>query len=120
MPQGKVDSGRPTITVVFAQVVGPWRNDHTRHVFYAHAERDVMRLTCLGGRSRRRKEKAPARVASYRDLLQLLRMDDEHILTLVKAVHRTDLYAVYVLAFDAIVGDDVGHGALLCQGRSSR
>src|SRR5690606_31760044 len=41
----------------------------------------------------------------------LVRRDDEEILTLVEAVHRTDLHAVHELTFHAGVGDDVGHEA---------
>src|SRR5712692_2510009 len=39
-----------------------------------------------------------------------VRMDDEHVLALVEAIHRADLDAVHVLALDAVFGDDVGHG----------
>jgi hypothetical protein len=37
-------------------------------------------------------------------------MDDEHVLALVEAVHRADLDAIHILALDAVLGDDVGHG----------
>jgi hypothetical protein len=40
-------------------------------------------------------------------------MDDEHVLALVKAVDRADLHTIHGLAFDAVLGDDVGHDALL-------
>jgi hypothetical protein len=36
-------------------------------------------------------------------------MDDQHIFALVEAIHGTDLDAVHVFAFDAIIVDDVGH-----------
>src|SRR6516165_5971001 len=36
-------------------------------------------------------------------------VDDQHVLALVEAVHRTDFHAVGVFAFDAVVVDDVGH-----------
>jgi len=39
-----------------------------------------------------------------------VRVNDEHILTSVKAVDRTNLDAVHVFAFDAVLGDDIGHG----------
>jgi hypothetical protein len=39
----------------------------------------------------------------------LVRVDDQHVLADVEAVHRTDLDAVHVLALDAVLGDDVGH-----------
>src|SRR5690606_14360284 len=42
----------------------------------------------------------------------LVRVDDEHVLAFVETIHRTDLHAVHVFAFDAIVGDDVGHRLL--------
>jgi len=43
----------------------------------------------------------------------LVRVDDEHILALVEAVHGTHLDAVHVFALDAFVVDDVGQlGAL--------
>src|SRR5690606_22508578 len=37
-------------------------------------------------------------------------VDDEHVLALVEAVHRTDFHAVHIFAADAGIGDDVGHG----------
>src|SRR5262245_52113044 len=40
----------------------------------------------------------------------LVGMDDEHVLAFVEAVDRTDLHAVHVLTFDAVLVDDVGHG----------
>src|SRR5262245_45952387 len=39
----------------------------------------------------------------------LVGVDDKHVLTLVETIDRTDLYAVHVLALDAIVGHDIGH-----------
>jgi hypothetical protein len=39
-------------------------------------------------------------------------MDDAHVLALIEAVDRTHLHAVGVLALDAILGDDEGHGRL--------
>jgi hypothetical protein len=36
-------------------------------------------------------------------------MNDEHVLAFVETVDRTDLDAVHVFAFDAIVGHDIGH-----------
>ena len=50
----------------------------------------------------------------------LIGMDDEHVLALVEAVDRADLHAIHVLALDAVVGDDEGHGKLLGHGRSGR
>ena len=41
----------------------------------------------------------------------LVRMDDEHVLAFIEAVDRTDLDAVHVFAFDAIVGHHIGHCA---------
>ena len=40
-------------------------------------------------------------------------MNDEHVLTLIKAVDRTDLNTVHVLTFDAAFIDDVGQLSLL-------
>jgi hypothetical protein len=40
----------------------------------------------------------------------LVGMDDEHVLAFIEAVHRTDLDAVHVLALDAALIDDIGHG----------
>jgi hypothetical protein len=40
-------------------------------------------------------------------------VDDEHVLTLIEAVHRTYLDTVHVLAFDAAFIDDVGQLGLL-------
>src|SRR6185503_13655233 len=39
----------------------------------------------------------------------LIRVDDEHVLALVEAVHGADFDAIHVLALDAGFGDDVGH-----------
>jgi hypothetical protein len=39
-------------------------------------------------------------------------MDDQHVVTLVKAVHRTDLDAIGIFAFDAGFSDDVSHPRL--------
>jgi hypothetical protein len=36
-------------------------------------------------------------------------MDDEHVLALIEAVHRTDFDAIHVFAFDAVVVDDISH-----------
>src|SRR5262249_35723629 len=38
-----------------------------------------------------------------------IRVDDEHVLTLVEAIHRAYLHAVGVLAANAVLVDDVGH-----------
>ena len=43
----------------------------------------------------------------------LVGVNDEHVLTLVKAVYGTDFYAVHVFAFDTVVGDEIGHGDVL-------
>jgi hypothetical protein len=39
-------------------------------------------------------------------------MDDEEILALIEAVHRTHLDTVHELTFDTGVGDDIGHRGL--------
>jgi len=39
----------------------------------------------------------------------LVGMNDEHVLALVEAVHRTDFDAIGVFALDANFSDDVGH-----------
>jgi hypothetical protein len=36
-------------------------------------------------------------------------MDDQKILALIEAIHRTDLDAVHEFALHASIGDDVGH-----------
>jgi hypothetical protein len=46
----------------------------------------------------------------------LIGMDDEHVLALVEAVDRADLHTIHGLAFDTVLGDDVGHDALLAPG----
>jgi hypothetical protein len=43
----------------------------------------------------------------------LIRMDDEHVLTLVEAVYRTHLDTVSVLAADTALVDDIGQLSLL-------
>src|SRR6056297_675627 len=40
-------------------------------------------------------------------------VDHQHVLALVETVHRADFHTVGVLAGDAIVGDDIGHGKTL-------
>jgi hypothetical protein len=35
-------------------------------------------------------------------------MDDEHVLALIEAVHRTHLYAIHDLATNAVLVDDIG------------
>ena len=40
----------------------------------------------------------------------IVRIDDQHVLALVEAIHRADLDAVGVFAGDAVVDDDIGHG----------
>src|SRR5215211_2697277 len=53
-----------------------------------------------------------------------VRMNDEHVLAFVEAVHRTYFHAVHVLALDATFYDDVGHRLLgpgaFCRWRSAR
>src|SRR5437764_697509 len=49
----------------------------------------------------------------------LVGIDDEHVLAFIEAVHRTDLDAIHVLAADASIGDDVGHG-VFCASRYVR
>jgi hypothetical protein len=38
-----------------------------------------------------------------------VRMDHEHILAFVEAVHRTYFDAIHILAFDAVFRDDISH-----------
>jgi hypothetical protein len=38
-----------------------------------------------------------------------IRVDDQHVLALVKAIHGADFDAIHVFTFDAIVVDDIGH-----------
>ena len=46
---------------------------------------------------------------AYAAIDALIRMDDEHVLPFVKAVHRTNFHAVHEFAADAVVVDDVSH-----------
>jgi hypothetical protein len=39
----------------------------------------------------------------------LIRVDDQHVFALVKAIYGADFDAIHVFAFDAIVVDDIGH-----------
>jgi hypothetical protein len=48
----------------------------------------------------------------------LLRVDDEHVLTLVKAVHRAHFDAVHRFAANTCLVDDVGQLSVLSAGRS--
>src|SRR4051794_20830425 len=50
----------------------------------------------------------------------LVGVDDQHHFALVEAVDGADLDAVHIFAFDAGVGDDVGHEVRLPLGRSLR
>jgi len=43
----------------------------------------------------------------------LVRMDDEHVLAFIEAVHRTHFDAIHNLATDAVVVDDIGQLASL-------
>ena len=38
-----------------------------------------------------------------------VRMDDQHVFTLVETVHGADFNAVHIFALDAVFSDDVGH-----------
>jgi hypothetical protein len=38
-----------------------------------------------------------------------IRMDDQHVLAFIEAIHRADFHAVHILALDAVLGDDIGH-----------
>src|SRR5262249_19763964 len=46
---------------------------------------------------------------AYAAVDAFIRMDDQHVLALVEAIHRAYFHAVRVFAFDAVVVDDVGH-----------
>jgi hypothetical protein len=46
-----------------------------------------------------------------------IRMDDEHVLTLVKAIHGADFHAIHQLAFDAALVDDIGQLNILSADR---
>jgi hypothetical protein len=49
-------------------------------------------------------------------------VDDEHVLAFIEAVHRTHFDAVHVLALDAALIDDIGHGIdnfLMCRERAA-
>lgn len=38
-----------------------------------------------------------------------IRVNDQHVLAFVEAIHRADLDAVHIFALDAVLGDDIGH-----------
>src|ERR1700751_4996043 len=46
---------------------------------------------------------------AYAAIDAFVRVDDQHVFALVKAIDRANLNAVHVFAFDAIVVDDIGH-----------
>ena len=48
----------------------------------------------------------------------LIRVDDEHVLTLVEAIHGADFHTIHQLAFDAALIDDVGQLSVLSADRS--
>ena len=43
----------------------------------------------------------------------LIRMNDEEVLTFIKAVDRTHFNAIRMLAHDAVIFDDIGHRAAI-------
>ena len=49
---------------------------------------------------------------AYAAIDALVRMDDQHVFTLVEAVHGADFDAVGIFAFDAGFSDDVSHPGL--------
>jgi len=49
---------------------------------------------------------------AYAAIDAFVRMDDQHVVTLVEAIHGADLNAVGIFAFDAGFGDDVSHPGL--------
>ena len=63
---------------------------------------------------------------AYAAVDAFVRADDQHHIALVEAVDGTDLDAILVFAFDALIVDDVGHlsfpwaGWLLAAGRAVR
>jgi hypothetical protein len=46
---------------------------------------------------------------AYAAIDAFVRVDDQHVLALVKAIDGADFNAVHVFTFDAIVVDDIGH-----------
>ena len=38
-----------------------------------------------------------------------IRVDDQHVLALIEAIHGADFHAIHIFAFDAVFSDDVGH-----------
>jgi hypothetical protein len=44
-----------------------------------------------------------------------IRMDHQHVFALVKAIHGADFNTVHKFAFDAVFGDDIGHGGPLLE-----
>ena len=49
---------------------------------------------------------------AYTAVNAFVRVYDEHIIALIKAIDRTNLDAIQVLATDASFGNDVGHSSL--------
>jgi hypothetical protein len=49
-----------------------------------------------------------------------VRVNDEHVLTLIEAINRTDLHTIHVLTFDAAFVDNVGQTSLLTAGRPAK
>jgi hypothetical protein len=46
---------------------------------------------------------------AYPTINAFIRMDDQHVLTLIEAVDRADFDAIHVFALDAILGDNIRH-----------
>jgi hypothetical protein len=39
-------------------------------------------------------------------------VDHQHVFALVETVHGADFHAIHVFAFDAVLGDDIGHALM--------
>ena len=84
----------------FRYDVGPFRR-----VFSVKLQPEFRRLRFSVGKDRFRRAFRHADTA----VDALLRVDNEHVLAFVEAVHGTYLHAVRVLAFDAVLGDHKRH-----------
>jgi len=41
-------------------------------------------------------------------------MNDEHVLALIETIDRANFHTVHEFAFDAVVGDEIGHESMIC------
>jgi hypothetical protein len=46
---------------------------------------------------------------AYAAVNAFIRVDDQHVLAFIKAIHGANFHAIHIFALDAVFSDDVGH-----------